>query len=253
MTDATGPAPRTPRTNKDEVVEDAVIVEETETVTETPDVIEVETVHATDNEPIVATTDPASTQTSTPAQQVIYVQVPAAPARLGNRGFGALIALASAVVYTAVLAALTILLRFALTGSADASFLGRAEFYIPTLFFVIGFVILVLIANRANWGAYIVGSLIVALVVYFGTIGLGLLGSGIITNTPDEAAGRFAASLRDPFIIGAALLAREVTMWTGILISRRGRRLKVRNAEARDAYDRELAEKRAGYDTASAV
>jgi hypothetical protein len=241
MSDDTGATtPKNPRPRNDQVVEDAVIVEE--------DVVEVDTARASKTEPVVATEDPAAVETEAPAQQVIYVQVPAAPRKLGNRGFGALIALGATVVYTAVLALFTILLGLLLTGSVAVGFLADARFYIPALFFLIAFVLLVLITNRANWGAYIVGSLIVGIIVYFGTIGLGLLGSGIITNTPDEAAARFAASLRDPFIIGAALLAREVTMWTGILISRRGRRLKVRNAEAREAYDLELAEKRGDYD-----
>jgi hypothetical protein len=39
----------------------------------------------------------------------------------------------------------------------------------------------------------------------------------------------------------------------GFAISARGRRLKVRNADARAAYQAELAEKRAEYDRAKAA
>ena len=47
----------------------------------------------------------------------------------------------------------------------------------------------------------------------------------------------------------AAVVAREVAIWTGAILSRRGRKLKARNAEARAAYEREAAERRAatGY------
>ena len=118
-------------------------------------------------------------------------------------------------------------------------FLGRADFYVPVLFFALGAVALVLIVNRAGWWSYILGSLLVAVLVYFGTIGVGLLGTGIIMNTPAEAAARYAQALGSPFVIVSALLAREVSIWIGAASSARGRRVTARNAVARDAFDRE--------------
>jgi len=106
-------------------------------------------------------------------------------------------------------------------------------------------VLVVLVVNRANWWVHIVGSIFVGLIVYFGTIGLGLLTTGIVQNTPAEAAARFSAQLLNPFVIIAALLAREVALWTGAILSRRGRKLRVRNAEAHEAWQREVAETKA--------
>jgi len=217
---------------KSEDIEDAVVVDEVETV-----------------EPAtVAVAEPAPA-----AQQVIYVQTPAAPGKKGNRGAGAAIAVASGLIFAAALALITAIVSFATTGRFSFAFLVDPQFYIPVLFFVIAFVILVLLANRANWWAYILGSVAVAVVVYFGTIGLGLLSTGIILNTPEEAAARYAAALTNPFIVIAALLAREVSLWTGSVIARRGRKVKVRNAEARAAWEREVAEKRAAHESGASA
>ena len=251
MTDATAaPAPES-RPKKDEIIEDAVVVDD---ATSTPIVVEEATTSA--SEPVMATDDPAAAETEAPAEpahRVVYVQVPAAPKKLGNRGIGSLIAIAAAVVFTALLAVIYAVIAYANSGVLTFAFLTRAEFYIPTLFFVIGFVLLVLIVNRANWWAFIIGSLLVGVVVYLGSIGLTLLGSGIISDTPDAAADRFAGALRAPFFIVAALLAREVALWTGGIISRRGRRLRARNLENRAAYDRELATTRAEHERAASA
>lgn len=243
MTDATPESKKSaPKKSepKQEVIEDAVVVDEVAPAE--PAAENVETV-----EPVVVETPVA------PAQQVIYVQTPAAPIKRGNRGVGAAIAVASTVIFIAVLALITAIVAYATTGRFSFEFLTSAQFYIPALFFVIAFVILVLLANRANWWAYILGSVVVALVVYFGTIALGLLSTGIIMNTPEEAAARYAAELTNPFVVVSALLAREVSLWTGSLIARRGRRLKVRNAEAHEAWQREVAEKRAAHEQNAAA
>ena len=134
--------------------------------------------------------------------------------------------------------------------------MAQPSFYIPVALYVVGVVLLVLIVNRAGWGAYVVGSVFVALLVYFGTVGVLLIAQGVVLQTPTEAAALFNAGLRNPFVIAAALVAREVSMWTGALISRRGRRLKVRNAEIRESWERELAEttnERAATGAATAV
>ncbi|MDO7882855.1 hypothetical protein [Antiquaquibacter soli] len=244
MTDATSSSSaRKPK--KSEVIEDAVVVEET--------AVEPAPKPAESSEPRVveAVVEPEPVRPAQP--QVVYVQAPAAPVKKGNRGVGALIALLSALVFTALLAIITAIIGGVATGRFSFGFLAQANFYLPTLFFVIGFVLLVLLANRANWWAYIVGSVVVGLVVYFGTVGAVLLGSGVILRTPDEAAAMFANGLANPIVIAAALLAREVSLWTGSIIARRGRRVKVRNTEAREAWERELAEKKAEHERATAA
>ncbi|CAN5561837.1 hypothetical protein BH10ACT7_BH10ACT7_13930 [soil metagenome] len=229
MTDVTPETPaRKPR--KGEVIEDAVIVEEPAT-TATPDPIVVE-------EPVVV-------EATKPEREVIYVQAPQAPRKLGNRGVGAAIAVASGIVFAAALALATALIGFFASGRFSFAFLTEPRWYIPTLFFIIGFVLLVLIANRAAWWAYIFGSILVGVFVYFGSIGLALLSSGIILQTPEQAAAASTAQLPSPFVIVSALLARETSLWVGSVIARRGRTVKARNAEARAAHEQELEEKRA--------
>ncbi len=240
------------------VVHDELIVEDDQPELVEPEVtrtrvvetdVEPEVVQARATEPVIATDDPGAVYTETPTtaapQQVVYVQAPTPPRKLGNRGIGTLIAMLSALIFVALLAVVTAIILYSSTGRFDFAFLTQTQFYIPMLFFVVAFVILVLLVNRGAWWAYIIGSVLVAVVVYFGTIGLGLLTTGVISNTPSEANGRFIAQLSNPFVIASALLAREVSLWFGALISRRGRSLKERNAVAREAYDRELAERRA--------
>lgn len=236
MTDATqSPAPRTRKSAPaaDDTIVEAEVIESSDPASAPAETVEV--------------LETPSTPTTPPAQ-VIYVQTPAPPTRKGNRGIGALIALVSAIIFTGALAVVAAIIQLAVGARPLFGFLASPQFYIPTLFFIIAFVLLVLIANRAAWWAYILGSVIVALVVYFGSIGALLLANGVILMTPAEAGEAFRAGLVNPIIIAATLLAREVSLWTGSIIARRGRRVKERNATARATWEREVAEKRAEYE-----
>jgi len=263
---------RRPRAKKDEVIEDAVIVEDAtaeQTAVVDPVAAQpvelVEPVQPADQPEPVVTPEPEPvptpeptptvaaepvyvTETSNP--QVVYVHTPAPPARKGNRGVGAAIAVASGVIFFGAFALATAIVSLAQGGGFTFNFLAQGTFYLPTLFFIIGFVLLVLLANRANWWAYIFGSILVALFVYFGTIGSVMLANGAILRTPEEAAQMFEQGLVDPVVIVATLIAREVSLWTGSLIARRGRKVTVRNVEARQAWEREVAETRAEYERA---
>lgn len=228
MTDETAtPEPKSGRRAKDDIV-DAEIVDEPLAT------------------PVESTTEVAA-EPVTPAHQVVYIHAPAAPRKKGNRGIGALLAVLSGIVFAALLAVATAIIGLVTGGRFTFSFLTDARFYIPVLIFIIGFVLLVLILNRAAWWAYILGSLVLAVFVYFGTVGVGLLGQGIISHTPQEAALMYGAALRDPFVIVSALLAREVSIWVGAGIAFRGRRVKLRNVEAHATYEKELEEKRAEH------
>lgn len=249
MTDET-PAPKKPRTTKraETPFERAVASASTE-----PDPTPVEASEPVAEEVVVeervTETAPEPTAEPTPAAtvgaqpQVIYVTQPPPPPRRGNRGFGVLIALLSTVVFGVLFILAGALIQYAVNGFFDYDSLRDIRVYIPVILFAIGFILLVLITNRANWWAYIVGSILVGLFVYFGTVGLRMLTDGVI-QAPDQASELFALQLVNPSTILAALLAREIAMWVGAAISRRGRALKVRNAEARAAYERDLEQKR---------
>jgi hypothetical protein len=176
--------------------------------------------------------------------QVVYVNAPQPPTDKGNRGFGVLIAIAATIVFQIVLAIVMAIVYSSLRGTVSLGFLGQTAFYVPALFFFIGFVALVLLLNRAGWWTYVIGSILVALVVYFGTIGALLLGSNIILQTPEVAAEQFRQGLSNPFTIAAALVAREIAIWAGAIVASRGRKVKARNIEAKAAFERERAQKR---------
>jgi hypothetical protein len=253
----TDPTPTTPAETSPakapelvEPVEPATRVETTPEVVEVPaETSEIANTEVLEPEPVA---EPAVVATA-PAQQPIYVQAPTEPRRKSNRGVGVLLALLATVIFAALFAiAIAIIIAAKSGGQLQFGFLSNSEFYVPVLFFLVGFVIVVLIVNRARWWAHVIGSIFVALFVYFGTIGTLLLINGVIAHTPSQAGTMYANALVDPLVIAATLIAREVSLWIGFAISARGRRLTARNAEARASYDSELAARRAEYDRASA-
>ena len=200
-------------------------------------------------EPVVRTEEPPPRPaTSAASIQTVYVPAAVPPIKKGNRGFGVLVALLSTVVFAGLYALIIASIRAVELGVFQFDFFGSLAFYTPAIFFFVGFAIVVLLANRASWWGYVLGSIFVALFVYFGTVATGLLVNNVLAETPAGAARLLSTALFSPFIIAAALLAREVSMWMGALISARGRRVKVRNLEARDAFDRETADRATGLE-----
>lgn len=173
--------------------------------------------------------------------QVIYL--PSAPVKRTNRFFGALIALIATWVYGGLMALVIAALSAAITGQLSFAFMGRVTFYIPVLFFAVAMLVVVVIANRAGWWSYIIGSSVVALVVYFGSAGLILLLNGVVLATPQEAALLFREVLANPITVSTAIVAREVAIWAGLIVSRRGKRVTAANLLARQTFDRERADR----------
>ncbi|MET0990592.1 MAG: hypothetical protein ABWY54_08105 [Glaciihabitans sp.] len=207
---------------------------------------------ATATEPVQATPDPADAVFTRPEQRIVYVEAPAPPQKKGNRGVGSLLAVVSALAFAILFAAVITLVFWVTTGRPVTNFIGVASFYVPVAAYALGFVLLVLLLNRAAWWAYILGSIFVGLFVYFGTAGVLLLLGGVIQSTPAEAADDFARVLADPLVIAAAILGREVALWTGAAIASRGRRVKAKNAKALEAYNRDMEERKAGNGRAAA-
>lgn len=168
-------------------------------------------------------------------ERVVYTSAPLPPKPHSNRVAGILLALAGAVVF-AVLFALAGAAYIALTGSTSSigDFITDAIFWIPVLFFTLGFILVVVLLNRAGWWVHVLGSLLVALITYFGSILMLLLVTGIAGSSPG-----LAATATSPYLIAAAVIGREVSIWTGLLISRRGARVRERNRAEREAFDAE--------------
>jgi hypothetical protein len=191
---------------------------------------------------------PTQQQTQQFAPTPIYVTAPTAPKMLGNRAAGILIGL----IATAVFAGLYALIAFFISAAGAASigdatarftdFLILPVFYLPVIFFFLAFALLVSVLNRAGWWAYVLGGFLVAVIVYFSYIGGALLAVQAWTLTGTEAARFISTQWLNPGAIAAAIVAREVPIWFGAWISRRGRSVTAKNAAARQEYERQLAE-----------
>ncbi len=192
-----------------------------------------------------------------PPMQTVYITAPQPPRRKGNRGFGTLLAVLATVAFAAAYAGLVALLILFVrpdgVESAFGAFVTGPLFYVPVLVFLVFMVLWALLANRASWWAWVVGSLVVAALVYFVSIGILLLVAGGFGLTASQAAETFTGLALNPAIIVAVVLAREVSIWFGAVIAARGRRVRERNYEAWQAFEREQAEKRAEFAGRSAV
>jgi hypothetical protein len=242
-------------TAKETFEEEAIIVEPSaathnaKTQNETGPVIA--TIDETGEVPskVVAVSDPevVVAEPTAPAPQIVYVTTPHPPKRRGNRALGTLIAVLASVVYAALLALVFAIVWASITGGADLGFVGSPNFYIPVAFFAAAMLLLVLVLNRAGWWSWVLGSIVVALVVYFGSAGVLILLRGAVLETAAAAGELYFEALLNPLVIIASLVAREVAIWAGVVISWRGRKVTARNVEARAAYDREQAERAAAH------
>ncbi|GAB3607772.1 hypothetical protein GCM10027413_31810 [Conyzicola nivalis] len=243
--------PKTTEYSTPPAEQDEIVVEEAEYAPEEPlaqrDTAVVD--EAPREAPYVAPVTPAAAAAAAPAPSqpnVVYVNKPQEPVEKNNRGFGVLISLAATIVFLVVLAIVMVIIYSSRSNALFIDFLGQTAFYVPALFFLVGSVVLALLLNRAGWWAHVIGSLLVALFVYFGTIATVLVVNGVVLLTPSEAAEQFRLGTVSPFTIAAALVAREVAIWAGAIIASRGRKLKARNAEALETFQREQAQTR-GY------
>jgi len=256
----------TPAEHNDKNVEDAVVVDETnadatplvepETDSATYDdsTVEAHPEPVTEPEPVVEPeivaeaepTDSSASGAATSAEpRVVYVTAPVPPKLGGNRGFGVFIAFVSTVIFAILFAIVVVIVNIALSTDGGLGFIQKPSFFVPVAFFALASLIVALLVNRAGWAAHVLGSILVALLVYFGTIGVLLLANGVIQSTPEEAQYLFALALVDPRVIAASLVAREVSLWTGALVAKRGRKVTERNRATRAAWEAELAEKTA--------
>ena len=196
---------------------------------------------------------PAATAAAAADPQVVYVPSPTPPRKKGNRGMGVGIALISTPIFAAVYAALALLfVAIANNGIAASEALGffsAPVYWLPIIAFALFYVLLALIVNRAGWWAHVLGGFIVALLVYVTFLVASVLTAEPL-GVPAVVVQEFIAQqLTNPIGWAAAIAAREVPIWVGGLVAKRGRSVKSRNVEAREAYERELAESRASRPT----
>lgn len=196
--------------------------------------------------------EPAADTTAAP--QVVYVDAPARPKKRGTRGVGLAVVLLSTGVFAVLYALATIALALALRPeglNGFANYLASAPFFVPVLVFAGVHLLLVIVANRAGWWIHVLGGFLVAVVVWVSFLGAALIAAGAIGATEAQQQSVILQQLVNPLGIIAAVLAREIPIWVGGIVARRGRTQTARNAEARAAYERDLAAHRASVQPAA--
>jgi hypothetical protein len=174
----------------------------------------------------------------------VYVQAPTPPKAKGNRGFGVLIGVLATLVFAALYFA-ALLLTPLLSGneidvaSSSMALLSSAAFFIPVIVFFLAWVLLVVVLTRAPWWAYVIGGLIVGLLTYAGALA-GALIHNAFDVAPSQVADFLLANAFSPATVFAFVIAREVPIWFGVWVGKRGRAVRERNAEAREEYERVL-------------
>ncbi|MFT4283743.1 MAG: hypothetical protein QM598_02785 [Protaetiibacter sp.] len=235
-----GVEPDVPEVDEAEVVDDVAV----------PVVVEPEPVAAV--EPVTA--EPVVPVVAESPREVVYVQAPTPPKPRQNRGFGVLIsllgALAFALLYLGAAAVIFSLTPNTVVESTFSSFLASPFFWGPVIVYAVFAVVFALIVNRAAWWAHVIGSLFVAVLSYAVSIGVLALLVNIVGMTPDEAVRWLTAVATSPLLLAVALIARETSLWFGLAIAARGRRVKERNATDRALFEQSVAERRAEYERA---
>lgn len=189
--------------------------------------------------------------------QTVYVTAPNPPKPRGNRGMGTMLAVLATIVFAAAYLGVVALLILFISPSNVASGMGQfvtgPQFWVPVLVFFVVMILWALLANRASWWSWVIGSLVIAAVTYFATIAVLLLMQGGFSLTGSKAAILFATFALNPALIAAAFIARECAIWFGAAIAKRGRKVRERNYEAWQQFESEEAQKRAEFGGVAAV
>jgi hypothetical protein len=259
VTDATVEQPTTPAPAAEEdvaVLEPPAAEPEDETPTRTVEPAAATAVQATPARPAEpAAARPATEQRTAPPpapaeQQPVLAPAtevaPPPPRRASNRVVATAWVLLGAGLFEVLFFAVNALVALVFGGSQAVvpqlqSVAGTVLAWLPVLLFFLFFELVVLLIPRAGRVAYVLASLIIAIVVYVLTV---LLFS-VITRQGLGDANTLAQTFLNWEFILVGLVAREVMLWTGLAIGARGTRVRRRNKEARRQYTQELADTRA--------
>jgi hypothetical protein len=190
------------------------------------------------------TTDRDADRSDDAVQRPVYVQAPTPPKKKGNRGFGVLVGVLATAVFGA-LYFVALLLTPLLSGTAvdyaasTMTILTSAAFFVPVIVFFLAWVLLIVVLTRAPWWGYVIGGFVVALITYAGALG-GALIQNAFEVAPSQVPSFLLAQALTPAAVLAFIIAREVPIWFGVWVGKRGRSVRARNIEAREEYERVL-------------
>jgi hypothetical protein len=178
----------------------------------------------------------------------IQVQAPTTPVKRSNRGFGIGVMLLSSLVFAAIYGAIIYLVTFFfLDASVDdgtqgvLQALGTPVFWVPVLVYLVACILWVLIVNRAGGWLHVLFGLIVGVLAYASVVAVLSVTASLAESRPEDFTDFVFRSLIDSRALLAFIVARELPIWFGAWVGRRGRKLREQHAEARRVYDDELA------------
>lgn len=192
---------------------------------------------------------------------IVLVESATPPRKKGARGVGFLVVLLSTIVFAALLAAVFLAVQylfdrdFVLQDALQTLWL-RPSWLLPVVVFFVAYWLTTIIVNRAGWWAHVLGGFIVALLAY----GAHVAGAYLETQTNVwDVTGLASLGVSDlgqlllaPTAIVTFLIAREVPIWFGGIVARRGRRAKARNKQALEEYETEQARRLEEYEATRA-
>ncbi|SDH36918.1 hypothetical protein [Agrococcus jejuensis] len=192
---------------------------------------------------------------------IVLVETPTPPRKRGARGVGFLVALLSTIVFAALLGAFMLLATylferdFVLADELQALWM-RPAWILPVAVFFVAYWLVTLIVNRAGWWAHVLGGFIVALLAYAAHVAGSFLETQSnvwdVMGLVDITGAELGLLLVAPTSIVTFLVAREVPVWFGGIVARRGRSAKRRNKEALDEYEAEQARRLEEYEATRA-
>ncbi len=202
---------------------------------------------STDPHTRVLPAEPYETAAAAPAPQPIFVQAPEPPRELNNRGTAAAIGLLATLCF-AVLYLGTILGLGALAGDVTTENIGEAalaplttwSFWVPVVVFFLAFWLLGVFINRGRWGKWVIFGLLVGLATYGGHLLGQLFQAPFWQITGSQLSDLVNEQLFAPLAIAAFVFARELTIWFGAWVAKRGARKTALNQEAQLEYERTL-------------
>ncbi|WP_072315031.1 DMT family transporter [Agrococcus sp. Marseille-P2731] len=190
---------------------------------------------------------------------IVLVEEPMPPRRKGARGVGFAVALLATLIFGIVFAAAYFAVGFLFDRDFNAletleSVWLRPSFLLPVVVFFLAYWILTLLVNRAGWWAHVLGGFVVALLVYAAHIGGAFMeeqgGWAGYTALPGIDPQALSQLLLAPLSVLAFVVAREVPIWVGGIVARRGRKAREWNRKALDDFNAEHAERLAAYERA---
>ncbi|HLP23403.1 MAG TPA: hypothetical protein VK139_05115 [Microbacteriaceae bacterium] len=166
------------------------------------------------------------------------LELPPPPKLHGNRLFATAVAAVGAAIFAALYAGITYVIM-SVTDSARffTRFVESPLFWGTTVVFTVAYLAFVLLINRGPAWVHAVFSWLIGAFTYASVIGFTLIVVEAWTMSSAEVSELLRQSWLSPYAIVAGLIAREIPVWLGTWIARRGRLVLARNEQALDDYE----------------